>query len=255
MAGGDANWLASADIVTRTLSCWFPCASGLSNVCAQCCVVGDWMPTICPAFTAIKLVWFSRRFWPPATVPCNWFDDCRLIFLVVWPPCGAFGRSDAVCCSAPSIDWLLFGWTERVIGELDGVLFMLFTTVELVIAAGALFNKLIIAALLFDLIGCTLPVAGRIDENKNQLRFGKFKRKLWHWPVCCCCNWLAEWIILVINAFISGFIVACLLISCCCCCGLTCSWACCLFIQKKKKKTNRNQRTIWFQFTVEITHQ
>lgn len=175
MAGGDANWLASADIVTRTLSCWFPCASGLSNVWVQCCVAGDWMPTICAAvpstvfaFTAIKFVWLSRRFWPPATVPCNWFVDCKLIFLVVWPMCDVFGKSDAACCNEPSITWLLlFDWTDSVIGEVDGVLFMLFTTVELVIAAGALFNKLIIAALLFVFIGWTLPVDGKFNETLN----------------------------------------------------------------------------------------
>lgn len=43
-----------------------------------------------------------------------------------------------------------------VTGELDGV-FKLFTTAELVIAAGALFNRLIIAALLLDLWACDIP--------------------------------------------------------------------------------------------------
>lgn len=44
-----------------------------------------------------------------------------------------------------------------VTGELDGV-FKLFTTAELVIAAGALFNRLIIAALLLDLWACAIPM-------------------------------------------------------------------------------------------------
>lgn len=44
-----------------------------------------------------------------------------------------------------------------VTGEFDGV-FKLFTTAELVIAAGALFNRLMIAALLFDLCVGVVPV-------------------------------------------------------------------------------------------------
>lgn len=47
-----------------------------------------------------------------------------------------------------------------VTGELDGV-FKLFTTVELVIAAGALFNRLIIAALLLDFWGCAIPMKSK----------------------------------------------------------------------------------------------
>lgn len=43
-----------------------------------------------------------------------------------------------------------------VTGDLDGV-FKLFTTVELVIAAGALFKRLIIAELLLDLWICVIP--------------------------------------------------------------------------------------------------
>lgn len=54
-----------------------------------------------------------------------------------------------------------------VTGELDGV-FKLFTTAELVIAAGALFNKLIIAALLFDLWPCGVPAH---DGNRTKRFF------------------------------------------------------------------------------------
>lgn len=55
-----------------------------------------------------------------------------------------------------------------VTGELDGV-FRLFTTAELVIAAGALFNRLIIAALLFDLRPCAVPTI----ERKENMRSSK----------------------------------------------------------------------------------
>lgn len=53
-----------------------------------------------------------------------------------------------------------------VTGELDGV-FKLFTTAELVIAAGALFNRLIIAALLLDLWPCGVPAISPIHAFRS----------------------------------------------------------------------------------------
>lgn len=52
-------------------------------------------------------------------------------------------------------------------GELDGV-FRLFTTAELVIAAGALFNRLIIAALLFDLWPCAVPAFAQETKRERE---------------------------------------------------------------------------------------
>lgn len=58
-----------------------------------------------------------------------------------------------------------------VTGEFDGV-FKLFTTAELVIAAGALFNRLMIAALLFDLCVGVDPVETKFVQIVNSCHFG-----------------------------------------------------------------------------------
>lgn len=63
-----------------------------------------------------------------------------------------------------------------VTGELDGV-FKLFTTVELVIAAGALFNRLIIAALLWDLWVCAIPMKLKV-YNVNEFYWHRFECNL-----------------------------------------------------------------------------
>ena len=55
-----------------------------------------------------------------------------------------------------------------VTGELDGV-FKLLTTAELVIAAGALFNRLIIAALLLVLLACVIPMIIQKIYNVNSI--------------------------------------------------------------------------------------
>lgn len=64
-----------------------------------------------------------------------------------------------------------------VVGEFDDE-FKLFTTAEFVIAAGALFKRLIIAALLFDLCVCVNPKFQKYNSINKSSQNSKFLQKL-----------------------------------------------------------------------------
>lgn len=142
------------------------------------------------------------------------------------------------CCCKLSV--ALFGvwvaisrWIGMDTGELDGV-FRLFTTAELVIAAGALFNRLIIAALLFDLWPCAVPAFAQETKRERKrgrenwrggqilINFNCLMRSAIWWniilskkilegtncsirclPAWFCIECVGDWIMLVINVLIS----------------------------------------------------
>lgn len=101
--------------------------------------------------TQISVLWINKRTRNIENKQKKFVFECAEI-------------AHVTCCDCCKLSPVLFvcvainRWIGMVTGELDGV-FKLFTTAELVIAAGALFNRLMIAALLFVLWFWGVPVS------------------------------------------------------------------------------------------------